>query len=928
MGLHLITGPATAGKTGLLFQETLKRAALRGLPVVVVPDAPDVRRTQEELAARTGPGVLVAQLDQWIERLWRLHGGGEQLVTSVVRAELMGQAIHQASREGEGPPFSPGLVAVLSDLVQRVERDKLSPTSGTERRIAEVLEGYWKLLDAHSLKERSAAAFELGQNPPSGVGPVGVNHFTDLSWSQEAFLVGLSRQTDVCIALTWVSGMRATQALDPLVERLLAAGASHTTTSAGRWTEPGLQNLAEELFSGVTGASTRCDALECIAAAGAGGESSAVADRVAQLISDGLEPEKIAIVARRMASRSDELVRALGARNVSSDLDVMRPFSVTPFGRALSGLLTAATDPQATREQLLSYVLSPYSGVAPKDAMDLDRRLRRSRARGADLARDIGGISPMEDTVRLLRRIVRQDAREAAVSWHLLGSRMLAEALRLSESQDRQAADAAAHNALMRAVEELLVAGLPVGPSSVLGALRGVVVAGERKAPGAVHITEAHRLKGRRFKAVIIMGLNAEEFSPERDPQLSVELARGLGGHPSADERATERMLFYAIFTRASERLILSRQATNDRHERLRPSVFWDEVHQRVAWGADGDSDASFGLASAVQVPAVLSLPSITPGRLLARARGTGAPRVGRRQGLDRARAQLQSSLDEREISASQLERYLACPYRWYLDYVLRPSEIDVTLGAREAGSFSHGLLKSFYDRWNALGHQRVSPDRLDEALALYEEVQLEHAATWQGKSDGLAEEIELAAAGSRARSIVIDDADITPGFAPVAHEMPFGAAAGREFVFGGVRIGGRIDRVESGPAGVVAVDYKSTTAIAGANQLLPKGLLQPIIYAVAASEHFGAPVAGGVYRSLRNLKVRGFWKAGCLDLGGRGTRTDALEPEGIEALIEDARGVVSRAYEGMRAGAIDPRPLAGACEHCLAAQVCPREAS
>ena len=178
MGLHLITGPATAGKTGVLYRETIERAVLPGLPVIVVPAEPDAKRTQGQLARDGLLGVRVAQFDRWVDGLWRAHGDGRTLVTPVVRASLMTQAAQQAGATVQMPPWTPGMTTVLCDLVQRIQRGEGRSTVG-EAWVSSTLEGYWKLLDEADLIEHGEAAWLLARKPPAGLGPVAINHFTD-----------------------------------------------------------------------------------------------------------------------------------------------------------------------------------------------------------------------------------------------------------------------------------------------------------------------------------------------------------------------------------------------------------------------------------------------------------------------------------------------------------------------------------------------------------------------------------------------------------------------------------------------------------------------------------------------------------------------------------------------------------------------------
>lgn len=910
MGLHLITGPATAGKTRVLVEDALKRAAQDGLPVILVPAEPDVRRTQDLLGREGLLGVKVAQFDRWFDELWRAQGDGRTLVTPVVRSALMSQAANEAEWAQQPQRWTSGMTAVLGEVAERIDRSSLPPKHGAEPWIHHVLEQYWELLESNNLVERSEASTLAGARGFVVPGPIAVNHFTDLTWSQEELLLGLARSASVGIALTWVDGRAATRALDPLVARLLSSGADHTTVQGDRWSHPDLQRLGDSLFEAATPVGSS-EALELVEVSGARGEMSAVAERVAQLLDSGLATSEIAVVARDMSRRAHGLGNALGARGVRASIDVALPLLSTPYGRALRGLLVAVLDPEATREHALAYVLSPFSGIDSDTALAIDIKLRGSRARGpALLAHGLPAV--LAESVNLVRRIARAEGEEAAGLWHLLCSQLLARGL-TRDGSEQAFQHAAAHRALMATVGELSGASQPLDPMSVVAAVGGVVVAGAPREGDAVLVTEAHRLKGRRFKVVVIMGLNADEFAPQRDLRLSDEIANELSGQPCVDAQSTERMLFYTLFTRASERLILSRQAVGEAHEPLTPSVFWDEVVGLVGEEA----------CTTERVPAVLSLPSAAHGRLQERlaARRPGSAEA-RFVLSDRALSDLRCLLEGRELSPSQFERYFSCPYRWYLDLSLRPQEMDPSVGAREAGSISHALLKVFYDRWNALGHTRVAPALLERALGTLSEVERELLPRWEERAVGLSEELAVSSARARAQAVVTDDADITPGFNPCAHEMAFGKDAGQEFVFGAVSMAGRVDRVDVGPGGVLAIDYKSSSDISGAQQFATKGLLQPIVYAAAASALLGAPIAGGVYRSLRSLKVRGFWLDGCVDLGGRGAGKDGMDAEGIKALVEEAQVRVGSAYESMKAGAIEPRASSG-CKHCPYSPIC-----
>jgi ATP-dependent helicase/DNAse subunit B len=284
----------------------------------------------------------------------------------------------------------------------------------------------------------------------------------------------------------------------------------------------------------------------------------------------------------------------------------------------------------------------------------------------------------------------------------------------------------------------------------------------------------------------------------------------------------------------------------------------------------------------------------------------------------------LMHELDGHEYSASEIEAYLACPYRWFVQRALRPRELDMSFDSRERGTYAHGLLKAFYEEWHSRGLRRVQPDLLDDVLEIFSAVERSFATAASAKAFGVSETVAMAKATRWARSIVVDDADFLPFFEPVGHEVPFGSAHGVPFEFGGVRMAGRIDRVERGPEGVLAIDYKSAASVKGVRSFGTYGLVQPTVYAAAAAQLFDEDAAGGVYRSMRSLWVRGFWLEGALELGGRGTATDALASEQFEAEMARAADAVAKAVEGIRAGRIAPEPAKKtACDHCIVRGIC-----
>jgi hypothetical protein len=95
-------------------------------------------------------------------------------------------------------------------------------------------------------------------------------------------------------------------------------------------------------------------------------------------------------------------------------------------------------------------------------------------------------------------------------------------------------------------------------------------------------------------------------------------------------------------------------------------------------------------------------------------------------------------------------------------------------------------------------------------------------------------------------------------------------------------------------------------------------------LYALAASERLGLPVAGGLYRSLSASVDRGFVAK---TVAGAFKPNDIVEPSAIDALLAQAVDAARVAYEGMKAGEIAPAPEKGRCQYCAALAFCPEGA-
>jgi RecB family exonuclease len=962
VGLTLVTGRANSGKTGVVYDAVRDAAGSGRRPSLLLPTGPDVQRASAELSRARPLGIHVQQLDGWVGEQWSLHGDGRRPVEEAQRAILLHDAIGDTRlRLLARTAATPGFVRLLAYVATRAAEeprtalDTADPRSASDAEMISLLWAYRTRLDRAGMIEPGETALLLASAPPAG-GPILIHRFTDLGRAQESLLVALAAVRDVWASLPWEDGFAPTEALDSLVGRLLPLSTHRHCAADARGSDPELARLEAGIFRAPEpGPAT--DAVSFCTAAGEEAEAALIAE-CASRAAARYGPDRVAVVFRDASLHVERLRVALAGAGVAADFDVLGPAARTPYGAAASRLLAFVLG-REDAGSLLAFLRSPFSG-ADAGALDaLDARWRSQRSTTCErMVSDAARSGPGPGrALKLARRVCEKPLSPATVaSWQELAGTLLAaahDARSLREDPDAEV-DAAAHRALLDTVSRLVEVGSGrLTCADVLDAFAAVRVSpGTAERPGRVQITEAHRLRARRFDAVIVGGLNAGDFSAEGRSSAAAEIADRIFGTTRPTEQVLERLLFYDVCTRARRELVLTRQTADSEGTPKRPSVFWEEaldLYRRPDVDVGSDEEDAVVRDTVRLADLHRAAPALTPGRgrLRAQASAGGAagcdPRVADVLARGRAhRGQLRdpdtlASLAVRdEFSVTELEIYARCPYRWFYARGVRPESLDVSLDPRARGDLAHRALAGFYAELPArLGTPRVTAETLPGALLLADEAFAKATASSRTPAAvTLAEQDDLVRLHARVRDLVRADQYFLPGFAPVHAELRFGAARdGQEpppagpVDLGGFLLRGSIDRVDEGEAGLAVIDYKTGEAPKRAD-FGPDRVLQVPLYAAVVARVLDRPVVAGLYRSLKDGTARGFYRADALDGCGL-TSTDAVKgPEAAEAIVEAAVTIAREAADGIRAGAIPVRPASpGACDHCPAAAFCDREA-
>jgi RecB family exonuclease len=522
---------------------------------------------------------------------------------------------------------------------------------------------------------------------------------------------------------------------------------------------------------------------------------------------------------------------------------------------------------------------------------------------------------------------------------------------------------------------------------------------------GYVRVLSAESVRSLRIPYLFLAGLSEKAFpAPDREDRLYSEadyvrlIDAGLPLVARSERTREEMLLFYEAATRATKRLYLSYPALDDAAQPLFPSPFLSEVEEAFGKGAiprteqkdlspiprEDELFCQFDFRVKAVATALDGNVALLAG-LMQRGRGgdeeTG--RQGNQRGLvsptpplplspssslaagleliyqrqDRdsfgpsegmlqsaaARSALSEEFNpQRTFSATDLERYAGCPFRFFLERILKIEPLEdlaLEFDVLERGRVVHDVLSVFHKAVNARLGRPGSPLEVEEAefqtllaaairdslpaeprnpvqaalrevdrrlvvewLSHYREQIEKYDALWKDFSGPMAAELFEVSFG---RS----------GEAPPSTDLPLEFVGEKETV----RLAGRIDRIDTG---IVAghnvfniLDYKTGRSIRLTPESIAAGTtLQLPLYAIAAME------------LILNDRGPYPWRAGYWYL-----RDDGFKPRQAMKMYEDIDGRIELdpKWEDIRIGLRDTVlglvrslragrfPVCSADEHC-----------
>jgi ATP-dependent helicase/DNAse subunit B len=964
MAITLITGPANAGKAQLVLDAVRTHGARGEEPLLIVPTAADVDRYRRELAeGRLVLGARVEQFEGLIEEMARRGSSTLATVGSLTREQILEQLHRRQRPAGQSTGASRGLTRALEKFVGELQSEHVSPSrlkaalrawastqtgSGEEGQLTvwlgQLFEDYQRVLVGMDRADKELRATwamdELRRSPSSWKGTAVLFYgFDDLTALQFDAIetLGVVLDAPVTVSLAYEPGRLAFAGRAEAVSRLQPLARVHTVLEPrADYYAPGsraaLHHLERSLFEDAPARLEAGEAVHLLQAGGERAELELIAGEITALLAGDCRPSQIAVVHRSPASVASLLSEVFSSFAIPFTLERETIFTDTAIGAGLIGLLRC-TRPDGTARDLLAWLRVP-GHVQRTELVDrLESTLRRAGARSAVAARAVwerehwklDAIDELEQaqargSLALIARLERELQRLFNAPRHRQ-ARILA-----SGEEDEARALRAGRDALAE-LRELIRAAPDLAPTAA-----DITMSLERLElrSAATHVDEAVavlgplQLRARRVSVLFACGLQEGVFpAPARsEPLLAAEQRRQLaeasglliGAHK--DLLANERYLLYACVSRPERRLVLSWHTSSDDGSPRSPSLFIDDICD--LFDESLRARASRRSLGALHWPG----PDAPQAAWLARDLVASAEPVPARAIQPLADEGLLEELRDSAVwSASGLESWASCPVRWFVERLLRAQDIEPEPEPLTRGGLAHAVLK---DTLLALkretGSARLTPARLQLAIELLDTALQENAGSFQLSDQPARAAGALRRLRADLERYLAHAAALESPLEPLHLELPFGFPEEGELpsleLGEGVRLRGRIDRIDVGTAGrAVLYDYKGKSA-PSASKWLTESNFQLALYMHAAEQLLDLEAVGGFYQPLsgRDLRARGIlMNDERCEL--QGMRTDLFEPEDFREILEQTLAAARIAAAQAAQGALQPRPQSCAWE-------------
>ncbi len=790
------------------------------------------RKAAADAGASSMLGVNHTTPDNFLADAWELWGDGRDIVTAQVRSLLLFEVVSE----------HPTLSSVVTDV---------RPLAAFVRRYA------------------GTSAFDDA-----------VADAVDFSANEQALFAAIGAYSDRLDDLGLIESGRAARALEPLMPSQVI--------SCDTWLDlpPALRLLVEKA-SGEQAASIMPPArieppeesLETafMFPAGPAATIPLIKDEIETFCAregDDVGPTRVAVCAPDPHDAYRALAPHLVSQGFVCALDGTVPFEQTLLGRALDAAHDVVCEDVHWPQAVSDFACNPLSGTGEQTAQRLDATVRADRLMTCDRARDL----------------LREQSRAFEIFEGLFGEDPSAHAVRLVQHVARTVPSpvemeaACALESLVEQREQLHVRQAPLHVAAHLL----VVAASEETAPARADVPRIEfrsldpgslaRLVTASYDLVIVGDLSDASFKAADSHTAYDAIAERMGLADEALSLDTARAAFACAVHAARERLACVMPLRDDDRDDAFPSFVLNEYASALRRGDEPTDETLFDLPRRIAESARrcgedamaaclgrafsdpdsrIVLDAVHRGRLVELPLIEFLPAVAE----DDVRTRVPV------LSPSGIETYLECPYRWFVDGRLRPSEIDEGFGSLEKGTFAHEVFAGFFDELARRGARHLGELASDEADALLDDVfdgQFEEDLALPGERLAPvtpSEHVEVETLRRNLHACLRRQRRLPQSYTVFAHELEI--TPDDVVDYAGVRLNGRADRVDvDEQAGrFVVLDYKGDVKkyAAGFSESDDAGdfalphKVQALIYARALRSRFdGLRCAGALYLAYR----------------------------------------------------------------------------
>lgn len=730
-------------------QEQLRASLERwGSVQLIVPSSDTVLLVKRQLGAiqELSVGVNVSTFDEWMRDQWKLYGSSDRLLSNTLRKVFFQQILDGMSADELGTlTTSKGTVELLSKLAPEylTELDQIVDSgqlSAGQMSACKVLERYKMLLEEKSYVEMCQCLDYLLQSIPAQGPALIFSRVEDLSEVRLKFVRRLSQKRDVTFSL-YVPEGPAGYAAEQQLELVSGPGCDcHVDTEpAPAAKSQELTDLLARVFRAKEGSEvTPSGAVTFLSPLGQHAEAESISRYISQCAESGCK--SFAVYTSDSQRVWDALSQKLAAKGIAAHYNRSVRIQDSLAGRAFASLIDAyATlseraelekniDYQASDHQmgdmswwpprtLTDYLISPISGISVERAWMLDKSWRGNRTLYATRVLETLSKAAMSsrlcaETIKSLelgrigsaaQRIIEYLATET--------SDEQAEVVPFEEISLQNQESLKVMNKIVSSAQELHEAGLKLTPQTLKSFIelckdQAVMMPVSNGIESDIQVliapvNQAHSFEPHSFDAAIFQRMDTLNFGVKASDGALQEFVRHASKMPKVSEFARYQRDFYTALTTASTSVAFEKVEQKDVFNAVALSevkACYPKDYAKKTGVACGEEEVLVNLLPQATNPErVAELPTIESGEIDPKLKNIVVlPRHLTRETLEQ---ELQGLIEvSREglplLSASQIETYLECPYKWFTQRRIKISQVDTEFAPMQMGTFIHRVLE------------------------------------------------------------------------------------------------------------------------------------------------------------------------------------------------------------------------------------------